>query len=175
MTKAPKVSDSNKSFGGKPKSAEQSNRGTKVEPSSVNGDSKGKFGTEIFKLLSSIGKSVLPVPRVNSPVNLGELFLWTEIMKFAEKRKDALWKDAIVGGHIVVDGLDPGEHELLTQGGFISVADVSNPVKRFSADEMVRLIVKETKLSLPKAVAMVAAAKVPTKSTVTKKVIERTV
>lgn len=134
---------------------------------------RGKFASEIFKHLNNIGKGVLVPTKVNSPVNLGELFLWTEIFKFAERRKDALWKNAIEDGHIIVEGLDIGSHELLGQAGFLATAEVSEKVRRFSESEMVALIVKDTKLSEPQAKQLVARAKVPTKSTVTKKIIER--
>lgn len=135
----------------------------------------GKYQTEIVKHLSQIGKSILaPMDKSNTGAIIAETFLWTEIEKWAKRRKEALWEGSMSEVITVpLDELDVGSHELTSTKMFIVTADVTRPVRRFNDDEAVRLLVTEEKMPEAKARSLVYRAKKEGKGTVTKRIVER--
>ena len=90
-----------------------------------------------------------------------------------QKKKDA-WK-YLADNEVIEDcsNYDPGEYSLAESPHFFAKAKISQPVKRFDADTLALALNKKYKVPVPIAKEMIEQAKVPSKSTVTKSVVER--
>lgn len=112
--------------------------------------------------------------RSNTGKFYGEAYIWETLERVAKKRREAVW-DLMLRDGIVSDiPDDAGTYELGMSSKFVATARVSEPVKRFSEDALCKLL-SESKWKIPAPIAkeLVGKAKVPTTSSVTKKIAER--
>lgn len=130
------------------------------------------FTAHIMRL---VGELIQANPdRTNSGKFYGEAFVWETLERVAKKKKEAMWERMIKDGIVSEIPVDAGSYELGMSARFVASARVSDPVNRFSADKLCELLEKSSyKIPAPIAKDFVAKAKVPTSSTVTKKIIER--
>lgn len=136
-----------------------------------------KFAVEITKHLHKMADMCdkhNPDTKHNTGRQLGVVFFWTMIEKYAKAKKEEAWE--FLGKEEMIEDvttLDPGEYALAESPNFYAKAKVSEKVKRFDEDELAEMLFKKYKV--PKVVTkdFVAKAKVPTRSTVTKSVVER--
>lgn len=135
------------------------------------------YETDIIKVLAKMGKTngtTNPDSKHNTGSLLGEAFMWDRIEAYARNRSEAAWKALEKEGLIDKTGLDPGDHQLAQSPNFAVFARVTNPVKRFSGDELAVLLAKSKyKVPVSTTKEMIDQAKVPTKSVVSLKVVER--
>ena len=136
------------------------------------------YQTDIVRALGRLGKTngtANPDSKHNAGRLIGEAFLWDQVEKYAKGRADAAWA-ALASEGIIPNkkDLEPGEHELAYSPSFLVIARATQPVKRFSPDELAKLL-RESKYKVPESTTkeMVDKAKVPTTSVCTLKVIER--
>lgn len=134
------------------------------------------FEAQIVKALGKLGSNGTTNPDAKHNVGsyLGQLFMWNTVRKAAEGQVKNLWDTLEARGIIDIDDLDPGDHELARSPHFVTTAKVSQPVKRFDAQKLANALNKKYKVPVPIALEMIEAAKSPTKSTVTKAIIEKT-
>lgn len=135
------------------------------------------FQAEITKHLNKIAdlcEKKNPDQMHNTGRQLGLVFFWTMIEKFAEAKKKDAWK-YLADNEVIEDcsNYDPGEYSLAESPHFFAKAKISQPVKRFDADTLALALNKKYKVPVPIAKEMIEQAKVPSKSTVTKSVVER--
>lgn len=136
------------------------------------------YETDIIKTLTRLGKgngTANPDAKHNTGSLLGEAFLWDHVRRYAENRCDAAWKAMNKEG-LIPDKktLDPGDHQLTQSPSFAVFARVTQPVKRFSGDELAELLAKSKyKVPVSTTKELIDQAKVPTNSVVTMKVVER--
>jgi hypothetical protein len=135
------------------------------------------YETDIIKALSKMGKNgtVNPDAKSNTGRLLGEAFMWDRIEAYAAQRSEAAWaaleKEELVPNKKT---LSPGDHQLAQSPSFAIFARVTQPVKRFSADQLAQLLF-ESKYKVPISTTkeLVDHAKVPTTPMVSMKVVER--
>lgn len=115
-----------------------------------------------------------PDQQHNTGRQLGVVYFWTMVEKFAKAKKEEAWT-YLETEKIIEDtkGLDPGEYTLAESPNFHAQVKVSNPVKRFNAEVLAEALNKKYKVPKPVAKEMIEQAKVPDKSTYTKSVVER--
>lgn len=135
------------------------------------------FTAEITKHMNKIAdmcEKKNPDGKHNVGRGLGIVHFWTMVEKYAKSKKDEAWA-ALEKDDIISDpkGLDPGEYSLAESPSFFASAKVSNPVKRFDPDVLADMLFKKYKVPVPITKELVDKAKVPSASTVTKKVVER--
>lgn len=135
------------------------------------------YETDIIKALSRLGKNgtANPDSKHNTGGMLGEAFLWDKIADYAKKKSDAAW-EALEKEGIVPDtkSLTPGEHQLAESPSFAIYARVTNPVKRFNADELANLLARSKyKVPVSTTKEFVDLAKIPTNPMCSLKVVER--
>lgn len=105
---------------------------------------------------------------------LGVVYFWTMIEKHAKAKKEEAWKYLADEGIISeVSDLDPGEYSLAESPSFFAKAKLSERVKRFDPETLAEALNKKYKVPKPITKELIEKAKVPTKSTVTKSVVER--
>ena len=136
------------------------------------------YETDIVKVLAKMGKgngTVNPDAKHNTGSMLGEAFMWDRIEAYAHNRSEAAWA-ALAKEGLIPDKktLDPGDHQLAQSPNFAVFARVTQPVKRFSGDELANLLAK-SKYKVPTSTTkeLIDQAKVPTNSMVSLKVVER--
>lgn len=135
------------------------------------------FTADITKHLHKLADTCAaknPDAKHNIGKQLGVIHFWTMIEKYAKGQKEQAWKDLEKEG--MIDScaeLDPGEYSLVESPSFFCKAKVSEKVKRFDPSTLAEALNKKYKVPKPIAVEMIDQAKVPTKSTVTKSVVER--
>lgn len=140
------------------------------------------FQAEITKLLNKLqdtcDKKNPDREAKNAPhaLTIANAYFWTAVEKFAKGKKEEAWENMEKAGFLPDDvrAYDPGEYVLGEAPSFIVKAKVSEPVKRFN-DETLADMLYTSKYKVPKPIAkeMIAKAKVPSASTVTKSIIER--
>jgi len=135
------------------------------------------FETDIIKTLAKMGKNgtINPDAKHNTGSLLGEAFMWDRIEAYAKNRSEAAW-NAMAKEGLIPDKttLDPGDHQLSQSPNFAVFARVTHPVKRFSGDELAVLLAKSKyKVPVSTTKELIDQAKVPTKSVVSMKVVER--
>ena len=135
------------------------------------------YQTEIVKALSKLGKNGTENPdsKHNTGRLIGEAFMWDMVEKYAKSRSETVWRQLAAEDIIPVKSeLEPGEHELAYSPSFAIIGRVTQPVKRFSPDELAKML-RESKYKVPESTTkeMIDRAKVPTKSVATLKVVER--
>jgi hypothetical protein len=136
------------------------------------------YQTSIVKILSKFGQSngtANPDSKHNAGRLLGEAFMWDQVEKFAKARSDAAWLSLAREGIIPQrKEMEPGEHELAYSPSFVAIGRVSAPVRRFSGDELAKLL-RASKYKVPESATkeLIDKAKVPTTSMVSMRIIER--
>jgi hypothetical protein len=135
------------------------------------------YETDIIKTLAKMGKNgtINPDAKHNTGSLLGEAFMWDRIEAYAKNRSEAAWA-ALSKEGLIPDkkSLDPGDHQLVESPSFAVFARVTNPVKRFSGDELATLLAKSKyKVPVSTTKELIDQAKVPTSSMVTMKIVER--
>lgn len=135
------------------------------------------YESNIVRALSRLGRNGTENPDAshNTGKLLGEAFMWEKVAKFAESKAKAAWgameKEGIVPNKAT---LDPGDHELAYSPSFTVIAKVTQPVRRFDADEMAMLLAKSKyKVPVSTTKEYLEQAKVPTKPVASLKVMER--
>lgn len=113
-----------------------------------------------------------PDAKHNTGRLLGEAFFWDHVCKMAKARSDAAW-DKLLDEGLIERPEEEGMHSLLTTPSFTCIAKVSKPVRRFSADELAKLLKKQHKIPEPVTKQLVEQAKVSTKPSVSYEVTER--
>jgi len=135
------------------------------------------YETDIIKALSKFGTNSTTNPDAKSNTGrlLGEAFMWDRIEAYASNRSATRWAALEKEGHIPdKKTLDPGDHQLAQSPNFAIFARVTQPVKRFNADELAILLAKSKyKVPISTTKEMIDAAKIPSTSMVTMKVVER--
>jgi len=136
------------------------------------------FTTEVTKHLNKIAdvcENKNPDVKSNVGKQLGIIYFWTLIEKYAKAKKEDAWKYIADEGIIQAElsTLDPGDYTLVESPHFYVTAKVSNPVRRFDEDELATMLHNKYKVPRPITKEMIAKAKTPTKSVVTKTVFER--
>jgi hypothetical protein len=120
--------------------------------------------------------TVNPDGKHNMGRAIGEAYMWDVVAKYADARRKEAHKRMEDQG-IVKDKkeLDPGDHILADSPSFVITASVTQPVRRFSQEALAQVLSK-TKYKVPRAVVdeCCEKAKVPSSSTVTVKIAERT-
>lgn len=154
------------------KSPREFNRQGNQEPKPVIG-----FAALILKELTDTVSRLQqksPDAKHNTGRVFAEMFIWDEIAAMAKKRSDDLWKRA-EGTFYRKDGLEPGTHTFDMSPKYTIGAKVSEPVKRFSVEALASLL-SNSKYKVPAPIThqYCSDAKVPTKSSVTLFVAERT-
>lgn len=125
---------------------------------------------ELRKLGS--GETKNPDAKHNVGNMLGDFFLWKTVSKFAEAQMETAFKKLEANGLFKVP-TEPGNYELVNSPRFVLNVNVTQPVKRFSADELAALMFKSKyKVPEPFTKSQVEAAKVPGNSMVRKEVKE---
>lgn len=141
---------------------------TKAEPTS--------FVARIIKELQTFADNIpLPDAKHNAGRLLAQAFLWDVVRKHAEKQSLQMWEHLKNEGLIPQNGsLEPGAHVLCESPRFVCTARISIPVKRFSPEELSKLL-KASKYRVPEPITIefVEKAKVPSKSSTTLSVVER--
>jgi hypothetical protein len=106
----------------------------------------------------------------------GEALVWATLERVAKNKREALWETMQKEGLITEIPPDPGTYEVGMSPHFVASVTVSEKVRRFSADKLCELLTaSKYKVPAPIVKEFVEKAKVPTTSTVTKRVIERNV
>lgn len=136
------------------------------------------YETDIIKQLAKLGKTngtLNPDAKHNTGSLLGEAFMWDRVEAYARNRSEAAWA-ALSKEGLIPDKktLEPGDHQITQSPSFAVFARVTQPVKRFSGDELANLLAK-SKYKVPTSTTkeLIDHAKVPTSSMVTLKVVER--
>jgi hypothetical protein len=104
---------------------------------------------------------------------IGEQFLWDEIAKYAKAMSEKTWKALEKVQDLDIEDLTQGDHMLLQSPHFVITASVSAPVKRFAVGELARVLKEKYKIPEIISKELIDKAKVPTKSTVTIKIVEK--
>jgi len=136
------------------------------------------YQTDIIKALSKFGHSngtTNPDEKHNAGRMLGEAFMWEQVAKYAEGRADAVWAEMTVEGIVPKkEALEDGEHEVAYSPSFVVISKVSKPVKRFSGEELARMLNKSKyRVPLSTTKEMIDKAKVDSNPMRSLKVIER--
>ena len=136
-----------------------------------------KFQAEITKHLNKLAdvcEKKNPDMKHNVGRQLGVVYFWTMIEKYAEAKKKEAWEGLKKEGVIEdVVGYDPGTYNLAESPNFYAQAKISNPVKRFNPEVLADTLYKKYKVPKPITKELVEQAKVPSTSTTTKSVVER--
>lgn len=135
------------------------------------------YETDIIKTLAKMGKNgtINPDAKHNTGSMLGEAFMWDRIEAYARNRSEAAWAVLAKEG-LIPDKktLDPGDHQLAQSPNFAVFARVTQPVRRFSGDELANLLAKSRyKVPVSTTKELIDQAKMPTNSMVTLKIVER--
>lgn len=134
------------------------------------------FLGKIVKAVNAVAvqlQALNPDAKHNTGRFIGEAYLWDEISKYAEARSKALWEQLETDGVIKSEKLDPGGHALTESPRFIVSAEVTVPVRRFDPNVFANWLEKYKKVPVIVTKEQLELAKVPTKSQVKMKIIER--
>ncbi len=127
---------------------------------------------EVAKLVQGIMQRH-PDAKHNQGKSILEAFIWDEIQGLAKGRSDQVW-DRMESTGIYDKPTKIGKHECGESPHFIIKASVSEPVKRFSEEELARVLeASQFKVPPHMTKGFVGAAKVPGSSQVRVKVEER--
>lgn len=133
------------------------------------------LAAQILKVLGNAVRELeklAPDQRSNVGKTLASMYIWDEIAKLAKRRSDDLW-DRAAKDLYTTDALNPGVHTLAESPAFMLVAKISEPVRRFSAEELAKLMKAKYKVPEPMTRQLCDEAKVPTKSSVSLSIMER--
>lgn len=105
---------------------------------------------------------------------LAELFMWNWIRKYSESQYNKLLKDAKADGVVGnVEELGPGNHILAESRHFVTTANVTEPVRRFSPDALCEWALEKFKIPVILMKEAIEKAKQPSSSTVRITITER--
>jgi hypothetical protein len=107
------------------------------------------YEATIIRELNKFGSGVTANPDAKSNVGsiLGEYYLWRIIAKFATAKVETLYKK-MEDDNLVKAPDAPGTYEVLSSEHFVLSMNVSQPYKRFSGDELAKLL-KNGKYKVP--------------------------
>lgn len=111
----------------------------------------------------------------NTGAMFAEWYFWDELERLAGNKAETLMKK-MVADELLKDPKDfeaPGTYDLGECPGFVSTIAVTEKVRTFSVQEMARLLNKSHKIPVPAVIQAADAAKIPTNSRRTVKIIER--
>ena len=130
--------------------------------------------TKIVSALNRLGQNGTANPdgTHNTGSMLGEAYLWDAVEAFAKGRSKKAW-EALENEGVIIPPDVTGEHALATSPHFVCSAKVTNPVRRFNADELAKLLKKQYKIPEPVSKALIEQAKVGTKPAVSYSIMER--
>lgn len=136
-----------------------------------------KYSTKIQRALSRFGTNSTENPDTRSNIGnlLGSVFLWAEVQRYAAAQVKGAWK-ALEDSGLTPDNasLSPGEHAIANSPHFVLTYRISEPVRRFDPDALAQSLLKSKyKVPLHTTKELIEASKLPSKSTVTKKIIEK--
>jgi hypothetical protein len=127
---------------------------------------------EIAKLVQNI-MSRHPDARHNVGKSILEAFVWDEIQKLSKGRSDSVWERMEKTG-VYEKPLSVGRHECGESPHLLIKATVSEPIKRFNEDELLRVMeASEFKVPPHKMKGFVGAAKIPGNPMVRLIIVER--
>jgi hypothetical protein len=131
------------------------------------------FKAQVLSEISKLDRTIQSPDTTNKGALLARAFMWDEIASFAKKQSDSAWKELEDAGFIGHPD-EQGTHVIATTPKFSCVVQVSNPVKRFSADELQK-IMKRSKFKVPEPVMReyIDQAKVGTKPAIKYTISER--
>lgn len=134
-----------------------------------------KYQVRLAAFMSNIGKTkdTTPPNKTNVEGMLGIAYMWDFIEAYAAGKSKNAWKELEENNLIMTEELEPGEYVLNESPNFICQANVTEKVRRFVPDVLVKALNKKYKVPLPVAAKMIEEAKVPTKSQVKLKIVER--
>jgi len=111
----------------------------------------------------------------NSGMRFAEWFFWDELKRLAENKAESL-RDGMIEDDILKDPKsieEAGTHELGESKKFISTVAVTEPVQKFSEQELGKILLKNHKVPLSATMTACKLAKVSTNPRRTIKIIER--
>jgi hypothetical protein len=102
-----------------------------------------------------------PDAKHNQGRSILEAFIWDEIQKVSKGKSDTVW-ERMEASKIYEKPLKTGKYECGESPHFVIKATVSEPVKRFKEDEMIRVL-EASQYKIPPHIGkgFVGAAKVP--------------
>lgn len=120
------------------------------------------------KIKSDTGKGA------NASRVLAELFMWNWIRKHADSQYDKLMDQAREEGVLGdTGGLQTGNHIMAESRHFVVMANVTEPVKRFSADALCAWALEKFKIPVILMKEQIEKSKLPTKPQVRVTITER--
>ena len=107
------------------------------------------YETAIIRELNKFGTGATKNPDAKSNVGsiLGEYYMWRVIAKYATAKVETLYKK-MEEDKLVKTPDAPGTYEVLSSEHFVLSMNVSQPYKRFSPDELAKLL-KNGKYKVP--------------------------
>jgi hypothetical protein len=132
---------------------------------------KVMIADKLSKVKQEILDEVRKVDKDNNASYLAEMFMWDEVMGYANKRYDVLMKEMIKEEIIknAKEETEPGDYVLGESRHFVCTASVSAPARTFDPQALAQSLFKSKyKVPVPFALDLAEKAKVP-------KVIRRTV
>lgn len=137
------------------------------------------FLTKIVAAVNGLFNEIIPTNpdnKHNAGRFLAAAYFWDAVQSIAKGRADKAWKALEANKLIEEKERDPGEYELATSPHFICALKVSEKVNRFSADALAKaLSTSKYKVPVPIARQYIEAAKIPSKSTNTYRIVEKAV
>jgi len=117
--------------------------------------------------------------KTNKGVVLAELFMWKWIEGYAAAKYKQVKKDAKEQGILNLpddedDALIPGSHIIGESRHFVATANVTEPVKRFSGEELAQWFWRNHQIPVIVTKEQIEKAKIKTKSQVKVAIVERT-
>ena len=131
------------------------------------------YQTKIVSALSKLGSNGTASPdKSNSGTLLADAFLWDTVEAYAKKRSAAAW-DVLEKELDIKRPEDPGSHILASTPSFVATAKVSQPVRRFSVDELAKAMKAKYRVPEPTTKEMCEQAKVPGKPSCAFEIVEK--
>lgn len=139
----------------------------------------GKIMMVITEACRSLLQEVPHDAKTNKGGVLAELFMWHWIEAYAAAKYKQVKKDAREQGILNLpddedEALIPGSHIIGESRHFVATASVTEPVKRFSGEELAQWFWRNHQIPVIVTKEQIEKAKKPTKSTVKVTIVERT-
>lgn len=131
------------------------------------------------KIVQTINKATTdlmqanPDTKHNTGRQLGEAYMWDEIEKYAAAMSKRVWEKLESDKVITTTDLTPGGHMIADAPHFTIMAEVTQPVRRFSGDALAKWLEKEKKIPIIVTKEQIEKAKLPTTSQVKLKVVAK--
>lgn len=136
------------------------------------------FLTNIVKNMNSVFNDTVresPDSQHNSGRLLAFVYFWDTAAAIAKGRSAKAWEALTANKLIDEKERDPGEYDLTESPHFLCTLKVSEKVRRFDPQVLAEALLKKYKVPIPITKQMVEAAKVPSKSTNTYRIVEKSV